>query len=54
MIKSAGRLGFDPVAVMQSGNVNYLLLGLNLIVSFLGGVLAVIVAKRFIKKMDKA
>ena len=53
LIKSAGRLGFDPVSIMNTGSVDYLLLSINLIVSFLGGVMAVILAKKLKILMDK-
>ena len=39
-IKSLGRLGFDPVSIMESGNTNLLLFGLNCVVSFFGGVVS--------------
>ncbi len=53
-IKSLGRLGFDPISIMEQGNVNYSLLILNLLVSFFGGVLALILIKKLKEKMDKA
>ena len=37
-IKSFGRLGFDPISIMQSGNTNLLLFSLNCVVSFSGGI----------------
>jgi hypothetical protein len=37
LIKSIGRLGFDPMAIVGSGTVNYKLFLLNGMVSFLGG-----------------
>ena len=45
-IKSFGRLGFDPFTIIQSENVNFSLLFLNLLVSFLGGVIALILIKK--------
>lgn len=53
-IKSFGRLGFDPFSIVQSGNINFKLLILNLIVAFFGGVIAVILIKKLKAKMDKA
>lgn len=53
LIKSFGRLGFDPVSIMQSGKVNIILFTINSVVSFFGGSLAVILLKRFKSKMDK-
>ena len=52
-IKSFGRLGFNPQAIMRSGEANYYLLMLNLLVSILGGVLAVYLGARLKKRMDK-
>jgi len=42
-IKSFGRLGFDPKAIIQSGTVDYYLFTLNTMVSFFGGVIAVFI-----------
>ncbi len=40
-IKTFGRLGFDPQAIVQTGDTNVTLLLLNSIVSLLGGAIAV-------------
>lgn len=53
LIKSFGRLGFDPVSILASGEINFLLLGINFLVSFLGGVLGLFFAKRITNKMRK-
>ncbi|MEX1383131.1 hypothetical protein [Lutibacter sp.] len=45
-LKSFGRLGFDPFTIVQADTINIKLLILNLIVSFLGGVIALILIKR--------
>ena len=45
-IKSFGRLGFDPFKIVQAGNFNLELFSLNLIVSFFGGVIALILIKK--------
>ena len=45
-IKSFARLGFDPVSIMASGEVDISLLSINFIVSFFGGVLGVFLLKR--------
>ncbi len=37
LIKSFGRLGFDPSSVMESGSTNLLLFFLNIFTSFSGG-----------------
>jgi len=47
LIKSFGRLGFDPNSIMKLGNVNGFLFSINTVISFYGGLLAVI----FIYKM---
>ena len=52
-IKSLGRLGFDPISIMQYGSVNYILFIINMIVSFFGGVVAVILIKKFKMLMYK-
>ncbi len=52
-IKSLGRLGFDPISIMEQGSVNYSLLTLNLFVSFFGGAIALILIKKLKEKMDK-
>jgi uncharacterized membrane protein YeaQ/YmgE (transglycosylase-associated protein family) len=53
LIKMFGRLGFDAISIMQSGKVNGILFIVNAIVSFFGGVLAVILLKRLKNKMNK-
>jgi len=52
LIKSFGRLGFDPKAIMQSGSVDYNLFTLNAMVSFCGGVLAVILLSKLRAKTN--
>lgn len=52
-IKFFGRLGFDPFTIVQSGNINFSLLLLNLLVSFLGGVIALILIKRLKTILNK-
>lgn len=44
-IKSFGRLGFDPSAVMESGSTDISLFILNSIVSFCAGAIALVIAK---------
>lgn len=56
LIKSFGRLGFDPKAIMFSGTVDLTLFSVNMFVSFLGGGLAVLAAcwlKKTIKKKEE-
>ena len=52
IIKSLGRLGFDPNSIMESGNVNFGLLALNIFFSFLGGAIAVILIYKLKIKMN--
>ena len=53
LIKSFGRLGFNPQSIMSSGEANYYLLMLNFSISIIGGVLAVYLGVQLKKKMDK-
>ncbi len=53
LIKSFGRLGFDPVSIMLNGIFNSSLFIINCIVSFLGGVLGLIFIKMIDNKMNK-
>lgn len=52
-IKIFGRLGFGPKSIMQTGEVNGLLFTINLVVSVLGGIMGVVLAKTFKNKMNK-
>jgi uncharacterized membrane protein YeaQ/YmgE (transglycosylase-associated protein family) len=52
-IKSFGRLGFDPISIVNEDNLNSFFLLLNCLVSFFGGVIAVIIAKKLYKLMNK-
>jgi len=53
LIKSFGRLGFNPISIMQLGSVNFSLFFINIIVSFLGGAIAVILIFILKNKMNK-
>lgn len=53
LIKSFGRLGFDPLSIMQSGNANISLFVINSIVSFCGGAIAVILLKKIKNKINR-
>jgi uncharacterized membrane protein YeaQ/YmgE (transglycosylase-associated protein family) len=53
LIKSFGRLGFDPMAIISSGTVNYKLFLLNSMVSFLGGALLLIAIYILKTKLSK-
>ena len=50
LIKSLGRLGFDPVSIMQTGELNTLLWIFHLVVSLTGGFCAVLMAKKILTK----
>ncbi len=52
-IKLFSRIGFDPVSIMTTGSPRIELLCINFIVSFLGGVIAVILLKRLERKMNR-
>ena len=53
LIKSVGRIGFDPKAIMQSSDVNLTLFTINLMAAFLGGALAVIIICKLKNEMNK-
>ncbi|WP_072349371.1 hypothetical protein [Flavobacteriaceae bacterium A100] len=53
LIKSFGRLGFNPWSIMNNGDFNSLLLTINLIVSALGGVLGLVFTRFIYNKMNK-
>jgi len=52
-IKSIGRLGFSPQAIMQTGTVNVDLFLINALVSFCGGLIAVILLSKLATKFNK-
>ena len=54
LIKSFGRLGFNPTAILQKEMTNYYLFAINLFVSFLGGLLAVLMLQKLKKMLNKA
>lgn len=53
LIKSVGRLGFDPFSIIENGLFNSLLFSINCIVSFLGGILGLISIKLIKRKLNK-
>ena len=53
LVKTFGRLGFDPWHIMNDGDFDGLRLTINLFVSALGGVLGLIFAKMIYNKMNK-
>ena len=52
LIKSLGRLGFDPNSIVEFGNVNFGLFALNVFVSFFGGAIALILIYKLKIKMN--
>ncbi|WP_299251786.1 hypothetical protein [uncultured Lacinutrix sp.] len=54
LIKSFGRLGFNPFSIMENGAFHLWLFIINCIVSFLGGALAVILIKKLKHKMNNS
>jgi len=53
LIKSFGRLGFDPWSIMQNEVFHSSLFIINCLVSFLGGVFGLIFIKMIANKMSK-
>ena len=53
LIKSFGRLGFDPWSIIQNETFHNWLFLLNCIVSILGGILGLIFIKLLNNKMNK-
>ena len=53
-IKSFGRLGFDASAIVESGELNMMLLAINLAISLTGGMAAVFIANRIKNSMNKS
>lgn len=53
LIKSFGRLGFNPQSIVHNGTFNGLLFSINCIVSFLGGVLGLIAIKLIKGKLNE-
>lgn len=51
-IKSLGRLGFDPKSIMLSDNVNFSLFAINIIISFFGGAIAVLLIYKLKQKLN--
>ena len=53
-IKSFGRLGFDASAIIESGELNMMLLAINLAISLTGGIAAVFIAIGIKNSMNKS
>ena len=52
-IKMFGRLGFDPVSIMKTGEVNGVLFLINILVSLFGGAIGLLITKILVDKMNK-
>jgi len=53
LIKTFGRLGFDPWSIMNNGDFDVVPLIINILFSALGGVLGLIVSKFVVSKMNE-
>ncbi len=53
LIKSFGRLGFNPQSIVQNGTFNVLLFSVNCIVSFLGGAFGLIAIQLIKSRLNK-
>ena len=53
LIKSFGRLGFNPWSIMNNGDFDALRLIINMLVSALGGVLGLLTVKKIYLKFNK-
>jgi uncharacterized membrane protein YeaQ/YmgE (transglycosylase-associated protein family) len=53
LIKSFGRLGFDPWSIMNDGDFDGFRLTINMLVSALGGIFGLILVKFISKKLKK-
>lgn len=53
-IKTFGRLGFNPWSIMNDGDFDGFRLALNFLVSAIGGVLGLIIAKKVYQKFNKS
>jgi len=52
-IKSFGRLGFDPNSIMRTDELNIVLFSVNILISLIAGGVAVFIANRIKKGMNK-
>lgn len=53
LIKTLGKLGFDPWSIMKGGSLNAFLFSLNMLMSGLGGILGVFFIKQIYIKINK-
>ncbi len=52
-IKSFGRLGFDTKSIIETGEIDIILLTVNVLLSLIGGGIAVVIANKIKYKMNK-
>lgn len=52
IMKTIGRLGFDPSSIVGNGSFNNLLFSINAMVSFLGGVFGLICIQYLKRKLN--
>lgn len=52
LIKSLGRIGFSPKYIVHYEHVNYSLFSINILVSFIGGFVAVILIYKLKEKLN--
>ncbi|WP_299101599.1 hypothetical protein [uncultured Winogradskyella sp.] len=53
LIKTFGRLGFDPWSIMNNGDFDTFRLIINILFSALGGILGLVVSKFIVSKMNR-
>jgi uncharacterized membrane protein YeaQ/YmgE (transglycosylase-associated protein family) len=53
LMKTFGRLGFNPLSILENGTFNGFLFSVNCIVSLLGGVFGLIVIKLIKSRLNK-
>ena len=53
LIKGFGRLRFDPWSIMTDGEFNGILFSINILVSLIGGAIALMIIKLLVNKLIK-
>ncbi|HUH29203.1 hypothetical protein [Gelidibacter sp.] len=51
-LKTFGRLGFDPMSIMETGETNRVLFTINILVSLVGGTIGVMAIKLIKNKLN--
>ena len=52
VLKSFGRLGFNPWSIMKDGSIDVSLFVINILVSALGGIIGLLLTKMIYRKMN--